>query len=196
MMKTTSVALVLMLTMSASYAQAAGARTETLGIESHPDYSAVASVEFAWGTSPGSHPNVFNAGKPTLGSYNIPITVPDSANLYAVARAIGTNGLPSIDSNEIVRLAQTTPPPTPGDCASGEIAAEYYANATLSGTPVVTGCETVPLAHAWGNGGPAGLPIDNFSARWTGTFAFVAGTHRFTVTADDGVRVRVDGQVL
>ena len=35
-----------------------------------------------------------------------------------------------------------------------------------------------------------------FSAKWAGTFAFNSGTYVFTATADDGVRVWVDGQLL
>jgi single-stranded DNA-binding protein len=42
----------------------------------------------------------------------------------------------------------------------------------------------------------AGLPADNFSARWTRTFAFSAGNYRFYVRADDGVRLWLDNQLI
>src|SRR5690242_4163224 len=77
-------------------------------------------------------------------------------------------------------------------CPAGQFLAEYFANPTLSGTPVRTACEST-INYDWGTGGPAGLPTDNFSVRWTGTFSFPAGTTTFTATADDGIRVFVDG---
>jgi hypothetical protein len=46
----------------------------------------------------------------------------------------------------------------------------------------------------WGLGSPApDLPPDHFSARWTRTASLAAGQWRFHATADDGVRVYVDG---
>ncbi|MFN0109981.1 MAG: PA14 domain-containing protein, partial [Blastocatellia bacterium] len=40
-----------------------------------------------------------------------------------------------------------------------------------------------------------GLGVDNFSARFTRSVAFGAGVFQFRVTADDGVRVFIDGQL-
>jgi hypothetical protein len=50
----------------------------------------------------------------------------------------------------------------------------------------------------WGGGSPAPGTInaDGFSARWTRTLDFVAGTYRFTLTADDGVRLWVNNHLL
>ena len=46
----------------------------------------------------------------------------------------------------------------------------------------------------WGEGSPgAEIPSDRFSARWTRTKAYAAGTYRFSVTGDDGIRILVDG---
>jgi len=81
-----------------------------------------------------------------------------------------------------------------GSCSSGQYTASYYANQTLSGTPALTRCETAPLNHDWGAGSPdPALPADHFSARWTGSFSFNAGSYDFTATADDGIRVSLDG---
>ena len=85
------------------------------------------------------------------------------------------------------------PPPPPSSCPSGEYMTQYYANMTLSGTPALQRCETA-IDYDWGSGGPGvGVPPDQFSARWTGTFSFTAGSYQFTATADDGIRVWVDG---
>ena len=53
------------------------------------------------------------------------------------------------------------------------------------------------LAFDWGTGGPnsCGVGVDRFSARWSRTMSLDAGTWRFTATADDGVRLYVDGQL-
>jgi hypothetical protein len=46
----------------------------------------------------------------------------------------------------------------------------------------------------WDGGAPAAaVPPDLFSARWTRTKSYAAGTYRFSVTGDDGIRVLVDG---
>ncbi|MGY1695718.1 MULTISPECIES: PA14 domain-containing protein [unclassified Geodermatophilus] len=80
-------------------------------------------------------------------------------------------------------------------CAPGQYRAQYFANRTLSGTPVSTGCEAAPLDRNWGTGGPPGAGQNNFSSRWTGVFSFTAGPHTFTATGDEGIRVYVDGQL-
>src|SRR5204863_2023628 len=54
------------------------------------------------------------------------------------------------------------------------------------------------LDFDWGLKGPdgnCGVGVDNFSARWTRTVPFPEGVYRFTVAADDGVRVFIDGQL-
>jgi len=52
------------------------------------------------------------------------------------------------------------------------------------------------LNFDFGDGSPGaacGLGADNFSARWTRWVNFTTGVYRFSVTADDGVRLYVDG---
>ena len=82
-----------------------------------------------------------------------------------------------------------------GACPTGQFFAEYFNNVTLSGTPVRTACETA-INYDWGSGGPAGLPVDNFSVRWSGRFMFVSGSTIFTARADDGVRLFLDGVAI
>jgi glucose/arabinose dehydrogenase len=83
---------------------------------------------------------------------------------------------------------------TPVTCPAGQYRAEYFANTTLTGAAASTACEPAPLAHDWVMGSPAGVGPDNFSARWSGTFPFAAGSYTFTAVADDGIRVWVDGE--
>ncbi|MCB0209578.1 MAG: PKD domain-containing protein [Anaerolineae bacterium] len=73
---------------------------------------------------------------------------------------------------------------------------EYYNNETLSGSPVVVRND-VAISFDWGLGSPdSRLPTDYFSARWTRTVNFSAGTYRFYSRTDDGVRVWVDGALF
>ena len=50
----------------------------------------------------------------------------------------------------------------------------------------------------WASAGPAtGVTVDNFSARWTGQVqALASGNYTFSTSADDGVRLWVNGQLL
>jgi len=88
---------------------------------------------------------------------------------------------------------------TPAGAAAGEhgLRAEYFANRDLSGTPALTRIDP-EVSFDWGVGSPgAEIPIDNFSARWTGKLvAPVSGTYALGATADDGVRVYLDGKLV
>ena len=81
------------------------------------------------------------------------------------------------------------PPPPPTEPFQGE----YFANSTLSGAPALTRTDST-LDFDWGEGPPnAALPANQFSARWTRTMTYEAGTYRLSVTGDDGIRLFVDG---
>lgn len=74
--------------------------------------------------------------------------------------------------------------------------AQYYNNKNLSGTPVVERNEP-EINWDWGYHGPVvGVNEDNFSARWTRSVNFTAGTYRFSATVDDGVRLWVDDGLI
>lgn len=74
--------------------------------------------------------------------------------------------------------------------------AEYFTNRNLEGSPRISRPES-KIDYNWGDGAPfEKFPSDNFSARWTRTVNFEAGTYRFTVTADDGVQVLIDGGLI
>jgi hypothetical protein len=58
-------------------------------------------------------------------------------------------------------------------------------------------CESWPINHDWGNGGPGnGVGSDNFSVRWTGTANFSAGNYTFIAEPDDGMRVWLDDSLI
>jgi hypothetical protein len=70
---------------------------------------------------------------------------------------------------------------------------EYFANMSLSGLPALTR-DDAAISFDWGQGAPAnGLPADGFSVRWTRLLKFDAGTYRFSVRSDDGIRLWLDG---
>ncbi|MCB8943101.1 MAG: SH3 domain-containing protein [Ardenticatenaceae bacterium] len=74
---------------------------------------------------------------------------------------------------------------------------EYFNNTSLTGSPVLVR-DDANIAFDWGSGSPAtSVNKDNFSVRWSRTFTnSPAGKYRFTATADDGVRVWVNGQLV
>ncbi len=73
---------------------------------------------------------------------------------------------------------------------------EYFNNRHLSGSPVVTRNDAA-INFNWGGGSPAaGIPNDNFSARWTQVPIFAAGNYRFDVFSDDGVRLWINDQLV
>ena len=81
-------------------------------------------------------------------------------------------------------------------CSASDFQAEYFNNTSLTGTPALTRCESA-IDHSWGTGSPdPGVNADNFSARWTAGVDFAPGDYTFTATADDGIRVYVDGNLL
>jgi len=93
-------------------------------------------------------------------------------------------------------LSWTTPcvADVPADSWKGE----YFKDTTdLTGAPLMVRNDGAGfLNFNWGDGSPNSacmIGVDNFSVRWTRSFSFSAGTWRFTVTGDDGVRLYVDG---
>src|SRR5579864_3131891 len=83
--------------------------------------------------------------------------------------------------------------PTRADTGSNWTGA-YYNTQDLSGTPVFTRIDPA-LVFNWGPYGPGpGIGGQHWSARWTSAQFLQAGTYRITVTADDGVRLFIDGQ--
>jgi hypothetical protein len=109
-----------------------------------------------------------------------------------VALTVGTHNL-RVDyyesaGNARVRLTWEQITPTFPDWKG-----EYWNNPDLSGTPALVRNDS-KVDFNWGANAPAvGLPVDNFSARWTRELAMTEGVYRFLAVADDGVRIFVNG---
>src|SRR5262245_17091388 len=124
-----------------------------------------------------------------------------SDDMFVTADAINAGSASARGGAEIsnIRLEIETlncPASVPTDRWRGE----FYNNANLSGSPTTVRDDGAGfLNFNFGDGAPpagtCGLTDDNFSARWTRTIDFPRGLHRFTVTADDGARLYVDGQL-
>ena len=89
-----------------------------------------------------------------------------------------------------------TPVPTQPPTTGGPWTALYYNSKDLSGAPVETRVDS-KIHFDWGTGSPgSAVNSDGFSALWTAVNSFEAATYKFTATADDGVRVYVDGVLI
>ncbi|MEZ4729804.1 MAG: PA14 domain-containing protein [Caldilineaceae bacterium] len=84
--------------------------------------------------------------------------------------------------------------PTPASPAGWQ--GRYFTNPNLQGEPALVRTDA-DLRFNWGLGSPDPLiPSDEFSASWTRRAAFDSGLYRFTVEADDGVRLYVDDRLI
>ncbi|HWT02730.1 MAG TPA: glycoside hydrolase family 3 C-terminal domain-containing protein [Pyrinomonadaceae bacterium] len=93
-------------------------------------------------------------------------------------------------------LMEYTGVPIPPSALRG-LKAEFFANRRLEGAPVLTRDEEA-VNFDWGMTNPApNVPADDFSARWTGKLVpAVSGKYRLGATADDGLRVYLDGELI
>jgi beta-glucosidase len=109
--------------------------------------------------------------------------------------AAGCRGIGDLDP---IPAEMLIPPPSAGS-ASGVrgLKGEYFNNINLDGTPTLTRIDA-RIDFSWSDGAPdTSLPVDGFSARWTGSLV-PAKTARYTLhtVSDDGVRLYVDGKLL
>ena len=73
---------------------------------------------------------------------------------------------------------------------------DYFENPDLVGEPVLQRVDS-SLSMNWRNDAPGpGLPVDGFSARWTTSAPFQGRRYTFNISADGGVRLYVDGQIV
>lgn len=83
-----------------------------------------------------------------------------------------------------------------GGSAGGAWLGEYFDNMFLGGSPAFTRFDPT-ISFDWGDGSPGtGVSKSFWSARWTQTAFFAAGTFRFHALVDDGVRVFIDDRIV
>ena len=97
---------------------------------------------------------------------------------------------PASDTTYTATFRVSTVPPGAG------LLGTYFDNINFTGASA-TRLDPV-VNFSWGAGAPApGIGPDTFSVRWTGQVrAKVTGTHTFSTTSDDGVRLFVNGQLV
>lgn len=163
-------------------------------------------VDLSW---TASSDNVGVAGYQISRSGAGPVTISGGATAYA-----DTSASPSTTYIYFVRafdaagnysgasmsMGVTTPssasPMTCPAAGSSAFTGCYYNNITLSGSPVFTRTDGA-INFTWGATPPSNtLTSDNFSVRWQGDFNFTAGSHTFTVTTSDGMRLYIDGTII
>jgi LysM repeat protein len=131
------------------------------------------------------------------------IAVRYGVDAWAIAGANNISNLNNIYVGQRLIIPGVSPSPqTPSTPPSqptqwpGPWQGEYFDNISLTAPAFVVRTDS-QLNFDWAYGPPAGgMPTNNFSARWTGTFPFNAGTYRFYVRVDDGMRVYLDGVLL
>jgi hypothetical protein len=101
-----------------------------------------------------------------------------------------------ITGDAVARLSWVTLP-TPGPEVINNWRGEYFNNMFLADAPAIIR-DDPEVNFDWGFASPAPSVVqeDRFSVRWTRNVWFSGGLHRFTVTADDGVRLWVNNVLL
>ncbi len=161
------------------------------------------------------------APSPSAGVY----VVQPRDTLYSVARLYGTSAWAIAQANGLYNMhhiyvgqrlripgAPSSPPseppapqptatpapakPAPPSSATTGWQGAYYAGMELSGAPKFVRTDHAVNFH-WGDKSPdTRLDTDEFSVRWTRVINFRGGVYRFSMTADDGARIWIDGELV
>ena len=123
-----------------------------------------------------------------------PASTPASPTPSPTAPATYTPAPTATPATSATPTSTPTITPTPTSTPVIVWQALYWNNRTLTGTPVLARQESA-VDYNWGTGSPEAQTInaDSFSARWTAQISLEAGTYRFDVVSDDGVRLFIDG---
>lgn len=74
--------------------------------------------------------------------------------------------------------------------------AQYFRGEVPAGRPALARCEAA-IRHDWDFGRPIKrVGPEGFAARWKGAYRFPGGPIRFEASADDGLRVWLDGRLV
>ncbi len=134
------------------------------------------------------------------------------AAVPSATKVVYARGVDLVDGREDPRAAPLIDPAYLRPAANSNeqgLKGEYFNGADLSGKPLLTRIDP-RIAFRWDRGAPtdslvargeiaagAGLPSDSFSVRWTGQLIPpVSGIYELSVSANDGVRLRIDGKTL
>ena len=111
------------------------------------------------------------------------------------SRASTTVRMPSINVAITATYAATTGTGLRGQYYNDGSGATYPLGNPFAGSPTLTrNDETVDFDWGTNSPGSSSVSSDNFSVRWTGQVkAPVSGSYTFSVTADDGVRLFLNG---
>jgi glucose/arabinose dehydrogenase len=135
----------------------------------------------------------FTDGRPTGGAVSFVDKAVAGAPVQIRMGPDGNIWYLSIYPGELRRVVYTGVEEVPSSCPDGQYRAEYFNNTQLSGPPAVVRCQGA-IDHDWGSGAPTpGVAVDHFSVRWTGRIPMPGGTHRFSATTEDGLRLRING---
>ena len=106
-------------------------------------------------------------------------------------------GPPISGAADVTLVPKPTPPPPPPPPSQTSWLANYWNDTGLTGNPALARNEAT-INHDWGTGSPHPgiVASDDFSARWTRSVYFKAGTYRFTTHSDDGIRVSIGGNTI
>ena len=146
----------------------------------------------ASGTGPLNYQWKF--GSTNVGSNSTTLTLANAQAANAGSYScVVTNSSGSVMSNPATLTVNAVP--VPGGSGTG-LTGTYFPSADLSGAGIVRTDSTVNFD--WGQSSPVtGIPVDNFSVRWTGQVqAQFSETYTFSTMSDDGVRLWINGQQL
>lgn len=135
-----------------------------------------------------------------------PITIQDvvgfqrTLSVDSLQNLNGTNYVFSSwsDGGDIVHTITMPPDPNTFTANFSKLPAfngQYFNNINLTGNPVLTRSDP-SIDFDWGGSPGNGVHADNFSVRWTNNIFFAKARYRFIATADDGVRLYVDNQLV
>ena len=138
-----------------------------------------------------------NGGTTPLASVTTGTTFQDTSLTASTPYSYTVAAFDTLGSTSLLSASAsaTTPAATVSTCPAPVTTAWtgcYYTDQNLTTLGLVRTDPTI--LFNWGTGSPdPAIPADHFSARWKGIFNFNAGSYTFSVTADDGFRLYIDG---
>jgi LmbE family N-acetylglucosaminyl deacetylase len=161
------------------------------------------SVISAGGLNNNGSPVTINFAPKTITSVRLNITSVSSttinvglSEIQVFQQGSGGTSTPTPTPTPTVTPTVTPTPTATATPGSNSFTGQYFSNQNLTGSPTLTRND-LSVNFDWGSNAPdPSLPKDNFSVRWTDNQTFPAGTYNFSVTADDGVRLFLDGNAI